>query len=318
MPDVGWGTRVSGQLAVTGPQAADHAPQRLNAFVHGTAHPDLRRPFRLAAWFADSARLVLHLNSVSSGALLAVRVDGTEILRRSLPDKDGQWLVNNEYNEDIAVPLPAGQHLVEIRNAGNDWFYLDWIRLEHVRPSKYGSDWSPAPAATGIRRESEALVYLVAPGLEYPAQATVTNLAPSTGLALTISNLPAGNYAALWFRTDDGREAGRTTATAGPDGTLALPLPPIVDDLVGHLVTPPTLRARGLGPDGAFHLELRGLRSEAFALDRSDDLPQWVPSDTVVSLPPAPGDPPVAVASDPAAHARPRRFYRLRFDPTAP
>lgn len=319
VPDLGWGTLLPGQLAVADARSADYAPQRLNAFVHGTSHADLRRPFRLDAWFGAGARLVVHLNSVSDGAILAVRVDGAETFRRSLPNTDGKWEVNNEYNEDIAVTLPAGHHLVEIRNAGGDWFYLDWVRLEAVRPARYGGDWSPAPVVTGIRREGEALLYCVAPGVEYPAQATTTNLPASVGLGLVVSNLPAGDYAALWFRTTDGKEAGRSTGTVGGDGTLRLELPGFTDDLVGHLMTPPTLRTGGVTPDGDFRLEWSGVRAEAFALDAADPLPIWERlGEGRPVIGGAVGGGAMMEAVDPGVPGRARRFYRLRFTPGTP
>lgn len=130
--DAGWGAAVSGRLAVANPTSASEAPAHLNAFVHGTSHADLRRPFQLSALLDDAARLVLHLNSVSEGAILSVLVDGQETLRRELPNRDGQYEVNGEYDEDIALALPAGKHLIEVRNAGADWFNLDWARTSTV------------------------------------------------------------------------------------------------------------------------------------------------------------------------------------------
>ena len=89
----------------------------------------------IKAHCAEGARLILHLNSVSNGAVLQVSVNGSQALRRELPNKDGKWELNNEYNEDIAVPLPAGTNTIEVVNAGDDWFYLDWVKLEKALPA---------------------------------------------------------------------------------------------------------------------------------------------------------------------------------------
>ena len=140
---------------------------------------------------------------------MSVRANGVEKFRRALPNKDRGFLVNNEYNEDLVVDLPPGRQRVEIRNAGGDWFYLDWVRLEGVLPARYENDWRPSPAATGIRSGGEMLVHVVAPGFEYPAGATVTNPPPSMGAEIVVLGAPAGNYACVWFRTTDGLEAGR-------------------------------------------------------------------------------------------------------------
>ena len=149
--DGSWGAKPTGKVAIPVPAAGGDAPKRLNSFVHGTSHPDLRVPFEIDAWFGAGARLVAHLNSVSDGAVMSVRANGVEKFRRALPNKDRGFLVNNEYNEDLVVDLPPGRQRVEIRNAGGDWFYLDWVRLEGVLSARYENDWRPSPAATGIR-----------------------------------------------------------------------------------------------------------------------------------------------------------------------
>lgn len=311
--DPSWGARLSGLLAVPGPEAAGLSAQRLNGFVHGASHPELRIPFRLNAWFADGASLVLHVNSVSDGAVLSVRVDGTETFRRSLPNKDGRWEVNNEYNEDVSVGIPPGHHTVELRNTGADWFHGDWVRLSGVRPSRYSDDWQPSPVPTGIREGNQLLVYLVAPGVEYPAQATSTHLVATAPSSLVVSNLPPGHYAAVWFNSVRGTEVGRSTGTVdAPPGTLELPVPSFAEDLVGHIFPGPRLRAGGLGSQGAFEMAIEGFRPRTFALEGTGTSGAWEPrpgrhEDGNDTLPPRIID----AEPGPGTH----RMYRLRFVP---
>ena len=56
---------------------------------------------RLGSGVAQEIRL-------SDGAVLTVRVDGVETYRTNLPNLDGGYQVNNEYNADIPANLPAG------------------------------------------------------------------------------------------------------------------------------------------------------------------------------------------------------------------
>jgi len=274
--DAGWGSKLPGRLAVPDPDAASRSAGALNAFVHGSAHADLRLPFQIDAWFTNDARLVLHLNSVSGGAVLTVRVDGREIFRRSLPNKDGQWVVNNEYNEDIAVDLPAGRHLVEVRNAGSDWFYLDWVRLENVLPASYANGWQPSPVAVGLRRERYALLYVVNPRASWPANATNAVLAPWTGGPVRLRGLPAGRYRAVWFEPASARRVGETAGVS--DGTvLPLPLLEFVEDLAGRIepVGDFSLRTPRREPDGGFAATLAGEPGRAYAVETSEDLRGW-------------------------------------------
>ena len=81
------------------------------------------------AWLTNNARLVMHLNSVSDGSIMVVKVDGNTLFSTNLPNLDGTYNVNEEYNLDIPVNLPAGLHSITITNTGDDWFYLDWVRV---------------------------------------------------------------------------------------------------------------------------------------------------------------------------------------------
>lgn len=232
--DAAWEARLDGALAVADADAASQSTARLNRFVHGTAHEDLRIPFRLNAWLTNDARLVMRLNSVSGGAVLTVRVDGEEVFRRDLTDKDGGSEVNQEYNEDIVVELPGGRRSLEVRNAGADWFNLDWVRLENVLPAAYPGGWKPSPIAVGLRGERQALVYVVNPRASFPANATNAVVAPWPGATLEIRGLPAGRHQAAWFEPASARRLGETVGDSR-GGWLTLPLPGFAEDLAGRI-----------------------------------------------------------------------------------
>ena len=48
-----WGAKPSGSLAVPNSLASGYSATSLNGFVHGTAHPEFRVPFRLSAWLTN-------------------------------------------------------------------------------------------------------------------------------------------------------------------------------------------------------------------------------------------------------------------------
>jgi hypothetical protein len=115
-------------IRVAGDGSLDPEAAKVITLVHG----DLHRPkfgggptFRLT--LPQPGTLVAHVNSVAAlGAALAVTVDGREVLRQDLPDKDGG---NNqyarEYDQAFVVELTAGEHEVKIDNTGGDWFSVD-------------------------------------------------------------------------------------------------------------------------------------------------------------------------------------------------
>jgi hypothetical protein len=283
MPGTQWGGKPSGQLAIPNPGAAGYAASTLNSFVHGMAHPDLRVPFRLSAWLTNDARLVLHLNSVSDGAILTVRVDGTEIYRTNLVNLDGGYSVNNEYNADLPVNVPAGNHLVEVRNAGGDWFYLDWVRLEQVLPATYPGGWTPSPDAVGLRGGSESLLYVIAPGASFPAGATNVTLPLQQNKSVTLTNWPAGTFLAQWFDPATGQRLSDTQSTA-TNGIVTLPLPDFREDLAGAVYPPPFLTAVGDSGAGNFQFRLDSEPGGQYVIDRSADLSEWTWFLTVTNI----------------------------------
>jgi hypothetical protein len=278
-----WGAKPPGQLAVANPDAAGYAPGTLASFVHGTAHPDLRAPFRLSAWLTNNARLVMHLNSVSSGAALVVRSDGAQLFRTNLPNLDGGYQVNNEYNLDLSVALPSGKHLIEIANAGGDWFYLDWIRLEGVQPATYPGNWQPSPESIGLRGEREALVYVVAPGVAFPANATNSILPLRSDQSILLTNWFSGTFKTEWYDPASGARVDTTQGSA-TNNILELPLPPFREDLVGVIVfPPPRLSTTGFDAAGQFCWQLSSEPGGSYTLERSSNLVDWISLRTITN-----------------------------------
>ena len=272
--DSNWGKKQAGELAVPSPRARNYSASAWNAFFHGATHADLRNPCRFEAWLGEGASLTLHLNSVSSGAILQVLVDDKQTHRQSLPNLDGGWQVNNEYNTNISVALPAGFHRVEIRNAGADWFYLDWIRVEHALPARYAPDWEPSPAAVGMASGANALLYLVHPDAVYPGNATNDPPALATNAFTVLSPWPEGAYRAEWRDPSTGRLLGTTAATT-THGSLNLPLPPYNEDLAGRLQPLWELRSASLTSEGQFEFLVRGQPAVPFVLETSTNLSAW-------------------------------------------
>jgi len=278
-----WGGMPVGAFAVTSPDVAGNAANYLNSFVHGAWHADLKRPFKLSAWLTNSARLVMHVNSVSDAVQLRVLSDGSTLFSTNLPNLDGTYNVNNEYNLDLPVNLPAGRHLIEITNAGGDWVFLDWVRLEQVLPSAYPNNWQPKPEAVGLRGPRESLLYVVAPNASFPGQATNTTLPLRHGQTLTFTNWPPGQFFAEWYEPTNGVKRGSTQRTT-TNGTLTLPLPDYREDFAGILYGPPTLRASAFLPPTTFTFQLTSETGGRYEIQRSADLTNWPAIQVVTNI----------------------------------
>lgn len=223
-----WGADMAGTAYLNDRHFGATYGGRLGSFVHGSSHSNLRRPLIIHAHFARGAQLTLRLNSVSTGAVLQVLVDGAIVLQRDLPDRDGQTVVNDEYGEEIVVPIPSGTRRVEVRNSGADWFYLDWVRLTRLETSIPPPGGMPLHGV-GSRSGNEVWLYLIDVRYHFPSSATEAPLTLSGG-SVVLHDLPDGTYTATWTSPVDGSVVGQTTATSTA-GRLELIAPDFRIDL---------------------------------------------------------------------------------------
>lgn len=292
-----WGFHSSpAALAIANTNDAARAPAVFNAFFHGTAHADLRNPCVISAWAGSNAKLVLHLNSVSQGAIINVRVDGASVFTQSVPNLDGGFEVNNEYNRDYTVNLASGKHSIEIRNSGADWFYLDWIRLENVQPANYAGNWTEAPVAIGMKSGAEALVYIVNPVANYPGSALIENVPPMVNANIRLTNWPAGKFTAVWHDAKTFQPLGKTTGTT-TNNVLQLPLPDLKEDVSGRIIPANRISQIQLEPANTLKLTLEFPAPANSSIESSNNFETWqnprpAPFATKIVNVPWPLDPP--------------------------
>ncbi len=225
-----WGGQPDGPAIIN--RAGDGQNSTLNGFVHGTGKPEQRAPWRIQANLKTGARLVLHLNSVSNGAVLVVRENGRELLRRALPNKDGGYERNNEYNEDIAVALDAGRADIEVENPGGDWLFLDWARLEGALPSSVPQQATPLEAFA-LGDGTGTLLWAVDANFAWP-RGRAAQASRAHGGQATLPELASGAYIVQWRSPSTGQVLGEQKVRAGKAG-LALALPDFEGDIAARI-----------------------------------------------------------------------------------
>ncbi|HEY4952886.1 MAG TPA: DUF5060 domain-containing protein [Verrucomicrobiae bacterium] len=300
-----WGGSSSGPLAVPNAVAASYSANALNAFVQGNGHPDLKTPFQLNAWFTNNAQLIMHLNSVSDGSIMTVLADSIPIFSINLPNLDGTYVVDEEYNTNISVNLPAGRHTISITNTGNDWFYLDWVQLNGVLPATYPGNWQPSPEAIGLCGPHESLLYVVSPAAAFPAGATSATLPVQHGQTVTMTNWPAGIFFAEWYDPASASFLGTTRAVTA-NGSLTLLLPDYSADLAGIVYPPPTLTALGMDHTHTFQMGFNSETGGRYSIEKSTDLSNWTTLLTVTNVQGTLSCP------DPVTGTNAHAFYRAR------
>lgn len=279
-----WEAMPTGQLAVPNAQAASYAGATLNSFLLGAWFPNYIVPFALNAWLTNSARIVIHINSVSDSSGLGVLVDGSTIFSTNLPNLNGAGtnLVNESYNLDLPINLPAGKHTVALTNTSYGWIYLDWVRLEQVLPSTYSNNWMPSPAAIGLSGTHESLLYVVAPGMSFSGSDTAAVLPLQQSNTVALSNWPPGKFNADWYDPATGTNAGYSEAFT-TNGVLTLPLPNYSADLAGIVYPPPILTPLGVNGAGAFAFQLNSETGGVYLVEKSSDLSAWIAISTVTN-----------------------------------
>ena len=239
-------------------------------------------PFRLSAWLTNNARLVMHLNSVSAGSILVVRVDGAELFRTNLPNLDGAYNVNNEYNLDIPVNLPAGKRL-----------HRNHQRRRRLVLSRLGA--ARTGSAGDLRRQLAAVARCHRPArpariaaLRGRARCFVSRRRDQCrchlqhGQTVTLTNWPAGRSSPNGTTRPPPRPSGYSQATT-TNGRLTLPLPGFREDLAGLVYPPPTLSAVGLVNGHTFGFRLDSETGGRYMLEKSFDLSTWTPFLTVTN-----------------------------------
>lgn len=284
VPNGVWEGMPSGKLAVSNPQAVSYAGENLNSFLLGAWFPANIVPFALSAWFTNNARVVIHINSVSDSSALAVRLDGALLFSTNLPNLNGAGtnLLNESYNRDLPLNVPAGKHLIQISNSLNGWTYLDWVRLEQVLPATYSSNWLPQPAAIGLQGPRESLLYVIAPGVSFSSSDTNAVLVLQQGNTVMLSNWPSGKFYAEWYDPATGTNAGYTSSIT-TNGSLTLPLPNFSADLAGIVYPPPTLKPVGIDGSGSFNFRLNSETGGIYTIQQSSDLTNWTTFMTVTN-----------------------------------
>ncbi len=307
VPGGSWGATASGRLAVPNLQAAQYASLNLNSFLLGAWFPALAEPFALSAWLTNNARVVIHINSVSDSSALTVLVDGSPLFSTNLPNLNGAGtnVVNESYNLDLPVNLPAGEHLIQLTNSANGWVYLDWVRLEQVLPSTYANNWAPSPEAIGLRGPHESLLYVIAPGAAFSGSSTDASLPLQQGQTVVLTNWPAGRFHAEWYDPATGAAAGYTQASTA-NGGLTLPLPDFREDLAGIVYPPPSMTTAGLDPAGAFQFGIESETGGKYIIERSADLSTWTDFLTITN------EPGTLLLAEPSATMNPAAFFRAK------
>jgi hypothetical protein len=195
--------------------------------------------------------MAIQVGTVSSGAVLIVRIDGKEVWRQELPEgqerKDEQGRIYREgsyrekrwieqwrkwdyvYDRGFVVPVPKGKHTIEVDNQGADWCTITRIRFSPYRDLKF-----PEVDIVGIQTETAALIWVHNQQSNFQnerksEQETKSELKPIKGLRFEVLGLKDGKYRIVLWDTWKGTVASNWQAQCR-QGRLLLRLPDLERD----------------------------------------------------------------------------------------
>jgi hypothetical protein len=222
------------------PEGAVSNADELLALLHGGGHRDLQNPPTFEAAYPADGAFVVHVDKVSNGGLLKVFVDDRLALERPLPCGEGcgkswryvaQWkLWESVYDEDVAVPVPAGAHRIRVENHGRDWVSVSRYAFTGCRTSERQDVVCYALAAP-----SAAVVWIQNGDSTWVNHAQhAGEIRPFPAATYTLDGFADGEYTVEWWETWTGSPLRRETARAA-GGKLALAPGPIASDLAAKV-----------------------------------------------------------------------------------
>jgi len=199
--------------------------------------PDMVAPVRFRVSYPKDGKLMFHVGTVSQGVVLHVSVDGQEIWSRELPAGEGQgewkstkwqeqWKIwQSVYDKDYEMPIPAGQHSIEITNTGKDWVEISPYTFTGCRDPQFAQ-----MDAYGLRTGTLALVWLHDVDSNWYNDKHGRPPVPVQGLKVPLQGLKDGAYKLQWWDTRKGAVL-RTTTAKCVQGTLVIAAPEFTGDI---------------------------------------------------------------------------------------
>jgi hypothetical protein len=196
-------------------------------------------------WHIDmpqAGTVLARLGQVCTSARLQVSVDGNLKLDRALtagePGK-GPWKSSryigqykvwvSDYDEDLAVDVPAGPHTITFANTEGDWLQIRSLTLPSYRSSRY-------PDVNLLGLTSDRLVLLWVHNRESTWRTEADGKQPRelSGLRLTVPVPAEGAWRVQWWDTFKGAAIQETRAE-GKGGALSVVTPTFARDLAARV-----------------------------------------------------------------------------------
>ncbi|GAB4574002.1 MAG: hypothetical protein Kow0077_18350 [Anaerolineae bacterium] len=188
----------------------------VSAFLYGQTYNNQQRVSRVFTMsFPVDTRLTIRVASSSrqANALLVVRLDGDFLASLAL-ETDSSSVA-------MTVRVPAGRHVLEMSNEGDDWLQLESIAVEH---------YVPALRSLALADPSAGVMLAWFQNRAYDWQ-TPEGGGSVTPFQAELQGMASGSYRVEFIDPETGRVIGEDRVEVGEEGILRLALLPVARSL---------------------------------------------------------------------------------------
>ncbi len=237
--DVEWGITPSAEYTVRRDGTVQGGPVAMTIGSPSRANP--KELHQKLTWNVDmpaAGKVVLRLGNVCSAAHPVIAVDGDVRYDKALaagepgkgPWKSARYLEQYkiwvaDYDEEIALDVPAGKHAITVANAAGDWFQIRSVAIAAYRSSRY-------PDVNALGLASDRLVLLWVHNRQSTWRTAYDGKTPGvlSGLRASVPVKGGGTWRVEWWNTVTGEVVRRDTVAA-KGGVLSLAAPDFSTDL---------------------------------------------------------------------------------------
>jgi len=200
-------------------------------YLHGDKSKKYRVEQKYRVNYPAGGEFIIQVGMVSHHGHLVVCLDGKTVIDRELTCGAGEGLWQRSmyrkdqkvyqcvYNTDIAIDVPAGEHVITLQNKGKDW-----ISVKKIRLTNYQSSDTANARCLGLRVGGDMLFWVQNMDFNWKNYYSGEKAGPIRNAWFEASGVEDGAYEVMWWDTFRGREISRGDASA-KRGVLRLDVP---------------------------------------------------------------------------------------------
>jgi hypothetical protein len=212
--------------------------QELLATLQGEGHRDKRTFPTFQVNYPVDGQFKLKIDTVSNSGHLKIYIDDELALERELPCGEGigksskwqkQWqLWQCEYDEELSIPVAAGQRRIRVENHGKDWIRIPYFVFTGCRQIVHRD-----VICAGMACDSVAIVWLQNDASSWLNHAR-KQVSPLPAASYGVEVRKDGRYRVEWWETWKG-SVSHTQEVTARDGVLLLEPGPLATDVAAKI-----------------------------------------------------------------------------------